>query len=143
MKASDIAKFLIIAADYMRMEDLTNLKLQKLLYYAQGCHLAKYGKPLFSDSFHKWKYGPVVQAVYEEYKIFGSSPLAVPKDLTMDFDKKKTIFLVQILETYGKYTALDLSEMTHNESPWLDANMNEKIPVSSIRDFFKTQKLAV
>lgn len=66
-KASDIAKKLIFKAQNDEPnggEKLTNLKLQKLLYYQQGFHLAVFGIPLFNEDVEAWMYGPVVPDVY-------------------------------------------------------------------------------
>lgn len=52
-------------------ELLSNMKLQKLLYYQQGFHLAYFGTPLFNEDIVAWQYGPVVPEVYEAYKSFG------------------------------------------------------------------------
>jgi len=64
---------------------ISNLKLQKLLYYAQGIHLALYGKPLFNDPIEAWQYGPVVDSVYQTYKTNGS-------DAIKKFDNPKENF---------------------------------------------------
>lgn len=52
--------------------NLTHLKIQKLLYFAQGHHLTKFNIPLFEDDFCAWRYGPVVDRVYHQLKNFGS-----------------------------------------------------------------------
>jgi len=75
----DVADYFLHVAD---MDDgdegITNLKLQKLVYYAQGFHLALYGSPLFSDEIVAWQHGPVVVALYEKYKEFRKSPIDPP-----------------------------------------------------------------
>src|SRR5215469_2786509 len=54
---------------------VTQMKLQKLVYFAHGLHLASYNEPLISEKFQAWKYGPVVPAIYRDYKLYGSSPI--------------------------------------------------------------------
>lgn len=79
-KALDIAKKLIFKAQNDEPnggERLTNLKLQKLLYYQQGYHLAAFGTPLFSEDVESWMYGPVVPSVYDVFSAYGSSALPV------------------------------------------------------------------
>lgn len=74
-KALDIAKKLIFLAQQDEAnggECLTNLKLQKLLYYQQGFHLAAFDAPLFNDSMESWMYGPVVPVVYDTYSHCGA-----------------------------------------------------------------------
>jgi len=57
-------------------DTISNLKLQKLLYYAQGLHLAIYrGAPLFEEQLLAWNYGPVVECVYSRFKEYGPNSL--------------------------------------------------------------------
>ena len=71
-KVQDVAKFFIGYATEQAKngqgEPMTNLRLQQLLYLAQGWHLARYGKPLFEEEIKAWPCGPVVPEVYEAYK---------------------------------------------------------------------------
>jgi uncharacterized phage-associated protein len=52
---------------------MTNLKLQKLVYYAQGFYLAMMDSPLFNEPIEAWEHGPVCVPLYHEYKNFGSN----------------------------------------------------------------------
>ncbi|MCI8513016.1 MAG: DUF4065 domain-containing protein [Lachnospiraceae bacterium] len=61
-----------IKKERIRWQDIANLKLQKLLYYAQGCFLAVAGAPLFLEDILAWQHGPVVEPVYYQYKGYGS-----------------------------------------------------------------------
>jgi len=54
---------------------LTQMKLQKMVYFAHGYHLAKYGEPLVSEPVQAWKFGPVIPPIYNDYKMYGSSPI--------------------------------------------------------------------
>ena len=62
-------------------------KLQKLLYYTQGFHLAIYGVPLFEEKLIAWEHGPVVKEVYDKFKEFGSNAISVP-DTKITLNKK-------------------------------------------------------
>ena len=66
--------------------EVSNLELQKLLYYAQGHHLAERGTPLFDDEIQAWSHGPVVKDVYHRLKHFGSGNVVLPDadDFTWD-----------------------------------------------------------
>jgi uncharacterized phage-associated protein len=77
--ALTIAKWFIAWAE-AEEEELSNLKLQKLLYYAQGHHLARFGHALFEEPIQAWSHGPVVPGVYHEYKWAGAGPLTLPDD---------------------------------------------------------------
>lgn len=76
-KAKDIAEcFLNKNRVQMNFEDseyITNLKLQKLLYYAQGYFLAKKDIPLFDEDFLAWEHGPVIRKIYNIYKENGAN----------------------------------------------------------------------
>lgn len=111
---------------WTQLEDeaaLSNLKLQKLLYYAQGHYMASHdGKALFSDEIQAWAHGPVVPAVYHQYKQFGSGPIGVASDFDFDLiDDDAGSLLTAVWDAFGSRTAWKLREMTHQESPWVSA----------------------
>ena len=66
-KALDIANKIISKTDLEHGDTISNLKLQKMMYYQQGFHLAYFGTPLFDEDIVAWQYGPVVPSVYKEY----------------------------------------------------------------------------
>lgn len=74
MKAIDAANYLVFLMSDV-CDDLTNMKINKLLYYAQGYYLRKYGIPMFADSFEAWDHGPVVPSVYTKYKKYGDNSI--------------------------------------------------------------------
>ena len=120
--ALTVAKWFIAWAE-AEEEELSNLKLQKLLYYAQGHHLARYRQPLFQDQIQAWSHGPVVPEVYRTFKGFGASPLelAEPDSFSWDdVDSDTARFLGEVWNTYGGYSAGHLRNMTHVEPPWRD-----------------------
>ena len=67
-KALDIARKILSRVDVEHGDTISNLKLQKLLYYVQGFHLASFGRALFEEDMIAWTYGPVVPEVYDAYK---------------------------------------------------------------------------
>jgi uncharacterized phage-associated protein len=54
---------------------LSNLKLQKLVYYAQAWHLALEESPLFEEDFEAWIHGPVLPTLYQKYESFSWKPI--------------------------------------------------------------------
>ena len=68
MKAIDVANFFIDLYNSVPEGQVTNLSLNKLLYFAQGHSLAENGKPLFDEPIEAWQYGPVVPSVYHTFK---------------------------------------------------------------------------
>ncbi|MHA6167849.1 Panacea domain-containing protein [Bacillus mojavensis] len=148
MTASDIAKFFISLSKPGTSNNITNLKLQKILYYAQGKFLALKGKPLFEEEIEAWVHGPVVPEVYHEYKKFGYSDIKPPEndEIIKNIDPELKAFLEKIWKEYKDKTGKELEEATHNEDPWKDArnglpdfiSSNAKIPKRKLKDFFIT-----
>lgn len=102
--------------------DLSNMKLQKILYYAQGHHLGRTGTPLFTDPIQAWSHGPVVPPVYRAFKTFGSSDIVLTEDFQWDsVDEETTDLLLDVWKQYGGLAAWRLRDMTHGEAPWVDA----------------------
>ena len=136
-KATDIANFLVyLMSD--SCDDLTNLKLNKILYYAQGHYLKNYGKPLFEDAIEAWPHGPVVHSVYHSYKCFNNQPITEYNEekVSLIEDKVKS-FLVDVARKYGRFTASTLRNMTHKpKSPWAETQEGEEITVQHIKDYF-------
>jgi uncharacterized phage-associated protein len=79
--AIDVANFLLFLKRHdPRGLELSNLKLQKLLYYSQGYNLALTSKPIFEEPIEAWKYGPVVKGIYHQFKVFGDLDIQVTVD---------------------------------------------------------------
>ncbi|MCP3680124.1 MAG: DUF4065 domain-containing protein [Gammaproteobacteria bacterium] len=80
LSAIDIAKYILSKSQPEDGDIISNLKLQKMLYYSQGFHLAIHKKPLFSDEISHWNHGPVVPTVYAIYQKYAASALPIPDD---------------------------------------------------------------
>lgn len=105
-------------------EAITNLRLQKLVYYAQAWHLANFSEALFDEEFEAWVHGPVIKSLYRENKSFGYKPIDKQIKLTeagQNIPSDKLDFLQEVADVYMKYTAYDLEKMTHQEDPWIIA----------------------
>ena len=136
--ALDIAQYFINHSYGGQLDDVTNLKLQKLLYYAQGYSLAIYDEPLFDEDIVNWSHGTVVPCVYYEFRSFKDQ--IIQPILSFDigkFPKQAIAVLELVCRDYAKFSAWKLREMTHNESPWNDTKRNEVITKDSIKKFFK------
>jgi uncharacterized phage-associated protein len=145
-QALTIAKWFIAWAE-AEGEELSNLKLQKLLYYAQGHHLAEEHQPLFRDQIQAWSHGPVVPDVYHEFKECGSSTIELAEDDPFtwdDIDRKTADLLSRVWNTYGGFSAGRLRNMTHSERPWLAHFRPDErgivIPDSEIDEYFTKRK---
>jgi uncharacterized phage-associated protein len=145
LSAKDVAEWFIHwASSEEDSSDLTNMKLQKVLYYAQGHHLGKYGTPLFADQIEAWSHGPVVRSVYGVYKDAGSNPVESkrPEFDWDDFTAQHNDFLSAVWNSYGGFTAARLRNMSHAEPPWKEVFREEEpfkvIPAENIQKYFST-----
>jgi uncharacterized phage-associated protein len=139
LSAHTVARYLLAQQSEECGDTISNLKLQKLVYYAQGLHLAMYDKPLFPEQIKAWMHGPVVPSLYHEYNQFGANSIPIPTDV--DFSKYSNIvkeFLNEVYKVMGQYSAWKLRNTTHEEPPWKNAKPNGVITHASMRTFFKT-----
>lgn len=126
MKAMDVARVLCWLAENEASDGedrLTNMRVQKLLYYCQGWHLAETGSPLFDESIEAWVHGPVVRGVYGQLRPYGANVID-PKDLggyEADPTDAEERFIVSVWNTYKDYSTTSLRDMTHRETPWRTA----------------------
>jgi uncharacterized phage-associated protein len=95
---------------------ISNLKLQKLVYYAQAWHLAIYNSPLFPEDFEAWVHGPVIPELYQKYKHFSWQPIL--EDVTPVLSQEVRDFLNDVADEYFSSDAYELEQMTHAEIPW-------------------------
>ena len=138
LTALDVARYFLANVDEDSGEDMTPLKLQKLLYYSQGFYLAMHDcEPLFSDPIEAWPHGPVVPAVYQAYKDNGRSPIARPAPIDpQDYAPEVRELLDTVCRVYGQFAPWKLRDMTHQEPPWRDTPQNRTISRESLREFF-------
>ena len=120
MTSADAVADHLIALAHQRGESLNNLKLQKLLYYAQAWHLALHDEPLFPEKFQAWPPGPAIPTVYWRFKEHGIGD--IPLQGTPDIPESVRPLLAEIMEQYGPLDEYDLSSMTYRESPWATAH---------------------
>ncbi|MBD2195916.1 MULTISPECIES: Panacea domain-containing protein [Calothrix] len=119
----NVARYFIVKAYEDGIEaEMTNMKVQKLLYYSQSLHLALYDEPLFDEEIQAWRYGPVCPPAYRFYSEFEANQLPVPsKDFLLQISDEQKKLLAEIWEYFGGYHAYRLSDMTHGEFPWKKA----------------------
>ena len=143
--ASDVAKW-FLQRNYLQMEAedaeyISNLKLQKLLYYAQGIYCAITGERLFDDNLVAWEHGPVVIDVYRKYAQNGAKGIEYDKNCppTEKYTDEEENILEQVYQHFGQYSAWKLRNMTHEEKPWRVTEHNKVIDLDVIRDFFRKE----
>lgn len=119
----DAARYFIVRAYEDGIEaEMTNMKVQKLLYYSQSLHLALYDEPLFDEEIQAWRYGPVCPPAYRYYSEFEAQQLPVPqKEFLLEIPDDQKKLLQEVWGYFGGYHAYRLSGMTHLEFPWKKA----------------------
>ncbi|MDR3238033.1 MAG: DUF4065 domain-containing protein [Spirochaetia bacterium] len=136
----NVADYFLSLVDTDSGDNITNLKLQKLVYYAQGFHLAMYNKPLFAEEIQAWEHGPVVPVLYQKYKKYGSGAIPVPTGIDFDIysEEQKELFN-EVYNVYGQYSAWRLRDFTHEEPPWRNTNKKDVITHGKLKKYFDTQ----
>lgn len=137
---------------------ISNLKLQKVLYFIQAYFLTnkKDCTPCFDEKIEAWDFGPVVPEAYHEYKQYGSGDIPTVESYIM-FDKddiwssKRVGFnddiildedkalIDKVIDKFSEYSATALVSLTHKQSPWIDTyvpNQNKEITIEKIREYF-------
>lgn len=98
------------------------MKLQKLLYFAHGLHLALRGMPLIREPVEAWKYGPVFPSLYHKFKIFFSGPVPINhpyKDSGDVLAADSKAIIRRTYDVFGQLGAVALANLSHEEgSPW-------------------------
>ena len=139
----DVAKYFLAQNSEDAGDLISNLKLQKLAYYAQGFALAILGRPLFGEHMEAWMHGPVIPELYHAYKHHGSGHIPHPEDFDLSvFSKEERELLDEVYQVYGQYSAWRLRQLTHEESPWRDnyrEGSSQQIGNDSLLKFFATQ----
>jgi uncharacterized phage-associated protein len=114
-------------------ESVSPMKLQKLVYFANGWYLALFDEPLLDEMVEAWEYGPVIPSVYHEFKKFGNNSIT-KKATTIDYPSlnfREAVIpdlgnrseieelIVKIWEVYGDLTAIQIANLTHQDgTPW-------------------------
>jgi uncharacterized phage-associated protein len=143
-RAIDIATWFVNRVDRDSGDDITHLKLQKLVYYAQSWHLANYHEPLFKEDILAWTHGPVIMTVWLKYKQHNWQSLP-PEKIDTEIDCKSAKFLELVYQSYAHINAKTLEKMTHDEPPWreargnlpLEAKCTTPINVETMRTYYR------
>lgn len=153
--ALEVARHII---NYANSNDqlLSNLKLQKLLYFVQAKFLISQGRVCFADDIEAWNFGPVVSSVFREFKIFGSFHIPPVKhyyveDESQPFNFRRVVFydieitnedkavIDEVVDYFADYSSVALTDLTLKQFPWKNAYSaccRSVITAESIRDYF-------
>ncbi|AOA58222.1 Panacea domain-containing protein [Acinetobacter larvae] len=138
--AMDIANYIIWFANNSLELSITNLQLQKFLYFSYVEYLIGCNDRLFSDSIEKWQYGPVVPSVYHAFKDYGFFSISKPKEefdvtfidgrlqlIEKKFDPnlinsefRVSSSIQKIINKWIEEDPFKMVEFTHKEPMWKD-----------------------
>lgn len=144
----DIARFVINYCND-REYDISNLRLQKLLYFIQAYYLGLKNKmPLFKEDFEAWDFGPVIPCVYQEYKAFGGSNIPkinrffkgvklvkYDKNIISKANKNN---IAHVIDLFRNVSTSKLVSITHGQEPWINAynSLDKTIYKEDIKKYF-------
>lgn len=143
VKILDVAKYIVCKFNNeMGNLSITQLKLQKLLYFIEAYYMAKYDKDkLYEENFLAWTYGPVCKKVYDRYKIFMDSQIVEDCNISsVDFGDEINKSIEYVFEHFGRLSATNLIMLTHlKSSPWDETNKDGKsvIKKEKTKEWFK------
>lgn len=138
----DVAKYIT-----ERTGEVSAMKLQKLMFYAQAWNLVWEEEALFADDFEAWANGPVLPTLYARHRgLFKVDSSLFPEADGNNLSPTARENIDKVLGFYGNKTAQWLSNLTHQENPWLDARgdlpvgeaSNAAIPQSAIHEYYSS-----
>ena len=151
----DIYRYVINYSD-SKLNGISNLKLQKVLYFIQAYYLVKIGRPCFPDKIEAWNFGPVIPRVYNEFKQYGAMAINyITRYIEYDKNnlwsaeyklfnsniiaKEDKNYIEFVVNMFSKYSATELVELTQNQMPWKEAysKQDKEITISKIIEYFK------
>lgn len=135
----DVSKY---AINYSIQIDkpISNLKLQKVLYYIQAKFLIEKNEPCFEAEIENWRHGPVIPRVYRNFKKYFNSDIKIKQENTSNFKENDRQLIESIIISYKDVDAWDMVNKTHKEDPWLSTERNEIISKESIKNYFEVNK---
>lgn len=120
---------------------LSNRELQKLLYLAQGFHLAQSGEALFQEDFQAWKHGPVNSGIFHKYKQYGYHTIERPKaEVLKPITATTAAFIVALTMSFHAVGQNKLIEYSHADTPWAAKYIpDQNVPLSKedLRNYFR------
>lgn len=137
----DVVQCFLFLDEANEGDGITNLKLQKLVYYAQGFFAAIFEEPLFESPIMAWAHGPVSPELYHKFKDLGRNRIPYTgrfEQQSLSTDEYELID--EVYSVFGQFSAWKLRDMTHEEDPWLNHEQQaDVIPFLEIKEYFKNQ----
>lgn len=137
LRAIEAAEYIVWLSCQNQYDSVSNLKLQKLLFYAQGKSLAECGKMLFDARIEAWQHGPVIADIYHEYKRYQKEAIPCPQNINLGiYSNEQRTIMDKTYQIYAPYSAWELRNMTHDELLWSQVADKGVIPAPMLREYF-------
>ncbi|MEI8396670.1 MAG: type II toxin-antitoxin system antitoxin SocA domain-containing protein [Rhodospirillaceae bacterium] len=123
-RIDDIVDYLLAKGRKANGDGVTNIDIQKIIYLAQGWHLALRGEPLFAEPIRAWIYGPAVEEVYHRLEQYGDLPIPASEaapNAARALPEGVRNLLDQVWTKYSRMNSHQLVELTHQPGPWCTA----------------------
>ena len=135
--AKEVAKYIIRTINQTG-GCISNLKLQKMLYFVQAQFLVFKGNCCFSDPITAWDFGPVVVPVYHEYSTFGAGSIPYSYlDAEIWIEPDDAELINSIIQATANMSATYLTQCTLHQTPWKKTPRGMAINPHDIYEFFK------
>lgn len=150
----DVARYIINYGNDNNC-NISNLRLQKILYFVQATFYMDKNEPCFNEEIEAWDFGPVIPEVYHEYKRYGrneiphigeyidfskgvweATEMAYNENIIDEGDRE---LINEVIDSSRQYSTNELVEITHDQSPWKNAYVrgwNNVISKESIKEYF-------
>ena len=130
-----IANF-FIRKSLKEKKPISQIKLQKLIYFAHGFYLAVKEKPLVNEKIEAWQYGPVIPLVYHRFKNWGNNEITrvlIDKSDGLMISEEVIEFLDLVWHKFSRYSASELVNLSHEkDGPWHKAIEKSKALVGFV-----------
>jgi uncharacterized phage-associated protein len=155
-EARKVCNFLLANFDAVEF-GLTNLRINKLLFFIHAESLAHRAQGLIRNHFEAWQFGPVIRPIFDAFKGYNDGPIkgpaqfldyatgtrvAVPFDDIRDDDRQ---ILLMEFKNYSRFSTGQLVSLSHEKNgPWdivyrahlADPTQSPRIPNELIRKHF-------
>ena len=123
-------------------EYLTQLKLQKLMYYAKGFYYVFEDEKLFDAGIFSQKYGPVVNELVGVLKEYGNGQIKKEFSKENNIKNEKILYVLEFVYKFvAQYSAGKLIDFTHAETPWQQTVERRQISEDLIKEYFRSNYL--
>lgn len=145
-----VADFFLSRNDPTAGDVISNLKLQKLCYFAQAISLCQNDTAIFAEEIQAWAHGPVMPELYKRFKKYGWQAID-PTDLGTYDEKlngKNLPLLEAVWAVFSPLSAKQLEKLTHEHEPWraaygdtpLGGRCTAEISIASMKAFYRQEK---